>query len=225
MFAVVNHQTEAIFYGKGGDRTARQSKQYDAEMAYRMAEYYIMLWRKYNLSVKQYVIYVSEKKLHMPDELRLECLHFRYALVSLLSVDYRLFLRSEKPEEKMLALLADFGGEDPKVVTGEIVHQVIAAAKGSLEGQRYMQQLRVLGKLRKLVSVNSTVMLDITRYILEETDITTDLLYQKGEEVGLKEKSLEVVKNLLNSNQFTVDQIAYFVGVSEEFVRQAQEKK
>ena len=118
----------------------------------------------------------------------------------------------------MLALLADFGGEDPKIVTADIVQQVISAARGSLDGQRYMQQLRILGKLRKLVSLNTSVMFDITRYILEETDITTDLLYQRGEEIGQRGKSIEVVKNLLAIGQFSIAQIASIAGVSEAFV-------
>ena len=61
-------------------------------------------------------------------------------------------------------------------------------------------------------------MFDITRYILEETDITTDLLYQRGEEIGQKEKSIEVVKNLLAIGQFSIAQIASIAGVSEAFV-------
>lgn len=194
----------------------------DPKMVYRMAEYYIMLRRKYDLPTRQYVIYIGEHKLHMPVELRDEYLTFRYSLVSLLSVNYRLFLDSEKPEEKLLALLADFGTEDPVKATENIVRQVMLASGGGLEGQRYMQQLRILSKLRKLVSLNSLDMSDITKYILEQTDITTDLLYQRGEEIGIaegqKEKSIEVVKNLLAIGQFSIAQIASIAGVSEAFV-------
>ncbi|TDW96792.1 hypothetical protein EDB95_4628 [Dinghuibacter silviterrae] len=192
----------------------------DPEMVCRMAEYHIVLWRKYKLPAKQYVIYISEGKLDMPEELSLENFYFRYHLLSLLSVDYRLFLESPRPEEKMMALLGDFGSQDSAEVTNEIARQVIGATEGSLNRQRYLQQMRILAKLRKLVSLNSSNMLwgEITRYILEETDITTDPLYQKGEELGKAEKSREVVKKLLALKMFEDKEIANLAGVPEAFI-------
>lgn len=79
------------------------------------------------------------------------------------------------------------------------------------------------GSLRNLESVNEVIMDNLTKYILEETDIETDFFYQKGEKKGLNEKSQEVVKNLLAINQFGIGEIARIAGVSESFVREVQE--
>jgi hypothetical protein len=86
----------------------------ELEMVYRMAEYYIMLLRRYRLRVQQYVIYIGASTPAMTDHIRSEPMNFKYRLITFSAVDYQLFLRSENPEEKMLAILADFGGGDPK---------------------------------------------------------------------------------------------------------------
>ena len=190
----------------------------EADMPFRMGEYYIMLARKYRLPVRQHVAYIGEERLTMRDQLKLEHMEFRYSLLSLAKVDYHLFLRSEKPEEKILALLADFGGEDPRVVADDIVHQVIDSSGGPLEREKHMQQMRVLGKLRKLVPINEVIMESITKYIMEKTDIESDIFYQKGEE----KKGYEVVKNLLTQTDFSVSKIASVAGVTEEFVRKVK---
>jgi predicted transposase YdaD len=135
----------------------------------------------------------------------------------------------------MLAILADFKGENPKTVAEEIVRQIIALSRSGLDTQRYMKQLRIFGNLRNLIPVNSVIMDNLTKYILEETDIESDVFYQRGEKKGLKrglekgiteglkEKSLEVVKNLLSISRFGIEEIAHIAGVPEEFVLQVQE--
>jgi hypothetical protein len=54
----------------------------------------------------------------------------------------------EKPEEKMLAILANFGASDPKSVISNIVNQVIKTSKGDFSRDRHLQQLRILAQLR-----------------------------------------------------------------------------
>lgn len=85
----------------------------EPEMVFRMAEYYIMLWRRYKLHVQQYVIYVGDGIPKMTDALFSKRMHFTYALISLSAIDYNLLLASDTPEEKMLAILADLGKGDP----------------------------------------------------------------------------------------------------------------
>ncbi len=58
--------------------------------------------------------------LTMKGELQLKHLHFDYELINLATVDYHLFLHADKPEEKMLAMLADFGNDNPETVITQI---------------------------------------------------------------------------------------------------------
>ena len=198
----------------------------ETDMAFRMGEYYIMLARKYKLPVRQYVAYIGEEQMTMRDRLKLEHMEFWYSLLSLAKVDYHLFLGSKKPEEKILALLADFGKEDSRTVADDIVRQVIDSSGSPLQREKYMQQMRVLGKLRKLVPINEVIMESITKYLMEKTDIESDPYFKRGEEKGRSEgrsegKS-EVIKSLLAQTDFSIDKIASIAGVTEDLVRQVK---
>jgi flagellar biosynthesis/type III secretory pathway protein FliH len=166
----------------------------------------------------------------MTDHFRSEQMDFKYQLIALSAVDYHLLLRSDNPEEKMLAILANFGSEDPMRAMEYIVSQVIVASKGDFSKLRHIRQLRILAQLRNLVSEKLEIMDSIAKYITKEKDI----LYRLGEREGIEKgkiegkiegeekKSYEVVKNLLTANQFTIAEIANFANVTEAFVKKVK---
>src|SRR5579872_6977330 len=82
------------------------------EMVLRMAEYYIMLLRRYKLPIRQCVIYLGEGAPRMEDTIHSDQMQFKYRLIALSGIDYRLLLGADNPEEKMLAILANFGDSD-----------------------------------------------------------------------------------------------------------------
>ncbi len=202
----------------------------EPEMVFRMAEYYIMLLRQYQLPVRQYVIYIGEGNPTMPDHIHSEQIDFKYQLIALSAVDYHLLLRSDNPEEKMLAILANFGSGNPGRIIESIVKQVINASKGDFSKLRRIRQLRILAQLRNLAPENLAIMDSIAKYISEEKDI----LYRRGEIKGIEKgiekgkiegeekKSYEVVKNLLVANKFTIAEIANFASVTEAFVKKVK---
>src|ERR1700737_4676353 len=55
----------------------------EPEMVFRMAEYYIMLLRQYQLPVRQYVIYIGEGNPAMADHIHSEQMDFKYQLIAL----------------------------------------------------------------------------------------------------------------------------------------------
>ncbi len=150
----------------------------EPEMVFRMAEYYIMLLRQYQLRVRQYVIYIGAGNPAMTDQIRSEPMNFKYQLITLSTVDYQLLLRSDNAEEKMLAILANFGSGDPKRIVENIVNQVIATSKGDFSKHRHIRQLRILAQLRNLASESLQIMDSIANYITKEKDI----LYRLGRE-------------------------------------------
>jgi predicted transposase/invertase (TIGR01784 family) len=198
----------------------------EPKMVYRMAEYYIMLLRRYELPVRQYVIYIGEGNPTMTDHIRSEQMRYKYQLIALSTVDYHLLLRSDKPEEKMLAILADLGGGDPKGVVEEIVNQVITTSKGDFSKHRHIRQLRILAQLRNLAPESLKIMDSVANYMSEEKDI----LYRRGElkgiekgkEEGEEKKSFKVVKNLLLNTDFTIAKIAGLADVTEAFVKKVK---
>lgn len=203
----------------------------EPEMVYRMAEYYIMLMRAYKLEVRQQLIHIGSGTLTMPSKLETKHLKFHYPLLSLSKVDYRLFLRSKKPEEKILAILGDFGEEDARVVANKIVKEVVASSNGDLVRKKHINQLRILAQLRNLVPVNADIMESIEKYISMETDYFYIKGLKKGEEQAekkleskLQSKEENVVVNLLQKLGLSVEQAAEIADVSPEFVKKVKQK-
>ncbi len=195
-------------------------------MAFRMMEYFIMLTRRYELPVRQYVIYMGREKLNMKGELDLKKLHFSYDILDLSTIDYRLLLYAEKPAEKILAVLGDFGKEDPATVITRITTEVMRSSEDELERQQRKNQLRILLQLRKFTLENIETMESVSTFFKKENDflycIGKNEGKQEGEKAGIEkgiEKSkAEVVKKLLLANKFTTAEIADYVGVTGNFV-------
>jgi predicted transposase/invertase (TIGR01784 family) len=190
----------------------------EPKMVFRMAEYHIMLMRKYELPVRQYVIYVGAGKPTMEDHIRSEPMNFKYQLIALSAIDYHLLLRADNPEEKMLAILADLGSGDPKRIIENIVNQVINTSIGNFSKLRHVQQLRILSQLRNLASDNLDIMDSVANFMSEEKDI----LYRRGEIKGIEKGKKAVVKNLLLNTDFTIAKIASLSDVTEAFVKKVK---
>jgi predicted transposase/invertase (TIGR01784 family) len=122
----------------------------EKDMVFRMVEYRVMLQRKYRLPVKQYVLYIGRGRLTMRTNIDEENFKFRYGIVTLKQLDYKIFLQSDLPEEKILAILGNFGEDNPKEIAQAIVTGVKQTADGELAQSRYLNQLKVLAQLRKL---------------------------------------------------------------------------
>ncbi|HVU55626.1 MAG TPA: hypothetical protein VHD83_11250, partial [Puia sp.] len=197
--------------------------QNEPEMAFRMAEYFIMLLRKYQLPVRQYVIYVGRNRPLMTDHISTEQMSYKYHLITLSSIDYHLFLQRPRPEEKMLAILANFGNDDPASAIKGIVKQVIDASSGDFAAQRHINQLRILAQLPKFDQEILTMLDNLESVFSDEQDILYRIGEMKGERKGeakaTKKAQEKFVKRLLRKTDFTIAEIAGLVEVSQYFVR------
>lgn len=199
----------------------------DPDMAYRMAEYLVMLLRMYKIPVRQYVIYIGEGTPSMPNTLTNGKSYFHYEMIAISSIDYHVFLRSENPEEKMFAILANFGNDSPETAVTNIAASVVKNAKGDLERERRKNQLRILAQLRTLVSDKIEIMESVSSFFKEENDIFYKVGEKRGHEKGLEQGRIETsekekilfVKNLLLQTDHTITKIAGLAGVTESFVR------
>ena len=116
----------------------------EKEMVYRMAEYSVMLMRRYQLPVKQYVIFLPDTKPVMPTFFDTENHQFRFTVIRIAdaspdSYRDRLFLKSDRPEVKMLGILANFEKEDVYGAVKAIVDQVHSFTPGDFAGSRYFK--------------------------------------------------------------------------------------
>lgn len=186
------------------------------EMVYRMGEYYFMLERKYKLPIKQFVIFLGTGTPTMPTNLDREMLKFKFPIVALSELDYHIFLNSDKPEEIILGILANFKGENPENALKQILVRVKETTKGEFSLHRYFNQLRVLAQLRNLELNLKNAMDSIAEYIKEERDV----LFLRGQE----RTEERIVKNLLSKMSLTFEQIADVAGVTVDFVKSVKEK-
>ncbi len=196
----------------------------EPKMVYRMAEYYIMLESKYEIPVEQYVIYLGTTTPKMSTQLDSEWMKFKFRLISFADLDYNLFLRSARPEEVVLGVLANFKGDSSETALGRIVQRIEETAVGDFPLKRYFKQLRVLAQLRKLEKKLKDITMDsISKFVSQERDVAYMVGFDKGEEKGEEKAKMKFVKNLLAKVSLTVEQIADIAGVSVEFVKNVQQ--
>lgn len=120
----------------------------EPEMVYRMAEYYIMLARKYTLPIRQFVLFLGSGAPRMAVKHESELMNYAFQLIAFVNLDYRLFLKSVQPEEVIMGVLANFGDETPQTVLYQIIRRVEETSDGDFALKRYFSQLRVLAQLR-----------------------------------------------------------------------------
>ena len=188
----------------------------EPKMVYRMAEYFIMLERKYDLPVKQFVIFLGSGDPKMSTRLDREMLKFKFPLIALSTLDYHIFLNSDKPEEIILGILVNFKGENPEIALKQILVRVRETAQGDFSLKRYFNQLRVLAQLRNLELNLKNAMDSIAEYIKEERDV----LYLRGQE----KVEIRFVTFLLREGNKTFEQIAEIAGTTVDFVKAVQQQ-
>ncbi|MDJ1496814.1 hypothetical protein QNI19_28020 [Cytophagaceae bacterium DM2B3-1] len=210
----------------------------EARMVDRMFEYKALIWRKYQLPIRQYVLFLSDTVPTMPTHIEQHGLVFFFDLVRLSQIDYQLFLSSDKADEVVFAVLANFGNMEPEKAASQILDRLTQVSPTPLELNRHLQQLRILANLRKLSPFIEQIMESITNYIKEEDDYffkkgerigeqkgrQEGLLEglqegeQKGKQKGKQEGKQEAILKFLKDGLLTTKQLASYFDVTEEFV-------
>lgn len=189
----------------------------EPKMVYRMAEYYVMLECKYKIPVEQYVIYLGTAKPQMPTQLDSNWMKFKFRLISFTDLDYHLFLKSTRPEEVVLGVLADFKGDSPERALVQIIQRIEETANGDFSSKRYFKQLGVLAQLRKLEKNLKDITMDsISKFVSQERDVAYMVAQEK--------EQIKFVTNLLSDTDFAVERIAKIAGVSVDFVVSLQQQ-
>jgi len=197
----------------------------EPKMVYRMLEYYGILTRKYELEIRQYVFYIGKGKAMMVYKLNHQNIDFKFELINIQDFYYQDFLNSDKPEEVILSILADFGKQNAQEVIEQVLQKLKYLPIDNLKYRKSVIQLDVLSNLRDFQRqfINQLLAMAFT-YNME-----TDLRYQEGEKVGEKRgekrgekkgeekantKAILVLSKIGTSNE----QIAQYLDVSIDFV-------
>ena len=86
----------------------------DPKMIYRMAEYKAILLRKYQIPVRQVVIYLGSEKANMRTQLPEEEQITGFELQDIKNLSFQSTLDSDIPEEIILSILTDYKKQMPK---------------------------------------------------------------------------------------------------------------
>ena len=188
------------------------------KMVYRMVDYWGLLKSKYKLPVRQFVIYIGDKKPTMKTVLSEDGNYFQFQLINITQFDYLRFLNSTNPEEIILAVLGDFGNENPEKALSKIIHRLQETKTDQTTLQKHFRQLRILIKLRKLDLKFDDMIQNMAKYF----DVESDPFFIKGKQEAQETEQTKFVKNLLQKLDLTINQIADIAGVTVDFVKKVQ---
>lgn len=194
----------------------------DSEMIYRMAEYKALIQRKYQLPVKQFVIYLGADNPKMRTKLNEDEQITGFELQNIHNIEAEKLTSSEIPEEILLTVLSNFSELEAEDIIIKIITKLQDLSNSQSELEGYLKQLVILSRLRKLESVTKKKVeaMPITY------DITTDGLYKQGIEQGIeqgvtKTKKQAIIK-ALEQGLLNLEQIAEMLDVSIDEVIQVK---
>ena len=202
----------------------------DPKMIYRMAEYRAILQRKYEIPVRQVVIYLGSEKPKMRTQLSKEEEITGFELHDIRDFSTQSMLNSKIPEEIILSILTDYKESDAEKVIEQIIYKLQKASKSESELNKSIQQLIVLSRLRKLEVKTKQKINDMPITY----DIKTDGLYNEGIREGLREgiqkgiqkgrekNRFQMISKALSQRILTIEQIAEIAEVSIDYVLSIQ---
>lgn len=168
------------------------------------------------LPLRQIVIYGgrSDPRHITQNHLLTQGLELSFEVLVLKQIPKELFIHSDIPEEVVLAILCDFGEDQPEQVVRQILQHLHKICRSPNRIKKYQKQLLTLSRLRKMeIIVKSQVEAMTFHY-----DIETDGLYLQGLEEGAELKEREFIKNLWSLQEFSLEKIALLSGTSLERV-------
>lgn len=183
----------------------------EAKMVYRMAEYRAILQRKFELPVKQFVIYLGTRTPKMRIDLLPEEQITGFELRNIHEIPVDEVLVSDVPEEIVLSILTNYPKADAEKVIGQIIQKLKSVSSNEAALKKSLQQLITLSRIRKLARETEKQIeaMPITY------DIETDYLYNKAK----VDTRRAIILNMLRDPSMTTERIAEFTGTSVDFVQ------
>jgi hypothetical protein len=166
----------------------------DEDLRKRNLFHYALFHHITSLPLRQIVIYGGiGKPLHiLKDRLQLNGLELQFEVIVLNQIPKAVFLESDIPEEVVLAILCDFGEDQPESVVRQILQHLKKILRRSDRIKKYQKQLLILSRLRKMELIVKTEAEAMTI----DYDIETDGLYLQGIETKEQEIVLRNVKKI-----------------------------
>jgi predicted transposase/invertase (TIGR01784 family) len=190
----------------------------DYQMQYRMLRYLVDIKLiESKLAIKQYVIYIGKEKLYMQDYVKDINLDYNYTIIDMKTIDCDYFLKQDKPDALILAILCDFKQKDPRKIVKYIIDKLLEYTKDDSKAfRRYMlmlEELSINRDLENIVKEQENMLSTLTYQDLPSYDLGMEHGIEKGLERGL-EKGLKQTAKKMKVEQISVEIIANITGLS-----------
>jgi hypothetical protein len=163
----------------------------DTNMIFRVAEYHGLLFKKFKLPIRHFVVYLGEKPSTMISELQPEQIFTKFEIINLCTIDSDKLLRSQIPEEFILAALSNYKREQTEEILRSIIKKLKNAIKDKALLQKYIQQLIFISRLRKIDDKTIKILQSMPILI----DIENDTLFKQGISQGKIEMIIQGFKS------------------------------
>ncbi len=157
----------------------------------------------------------------MKNELSEEFSISGYEIRNIKELEFAQLVRSDIPQEIVLAILGDFHDSPPEMVIQRILNRLFEISRGELELQKYIRQLNILSRLRKLQHLT----IKTIKNMPISYDIQKDELFLEGMKKGLeqgramaKNEKMNIIRNLLLLGTLTISQIASLTETEESLI-------
>jgi hypothetical protein len=188
-------------------------------MIYRNAEYHGIALNLKKMDIRHIVIYLGTNTPNMPTELPPNQVYKGFELIDIHTFDHTQLLQSQVPDVIILAVLADYPPEKAESILRMILRKLKLVCQNPNELSKYLNQLVVLSRLRKIEDLT----IKITQDMPITYNIETDYLYKVGTEKGIENEKIEVICKARREG-LSIETIARIVNLSSERVRQVLDK-
>jgi flagellar biosynthesis/type III secretory pathway protein FliH len=139
-------------------------------------------------------------------------------------------LQTNTPEGVVLAILADFGNDQPETVIRQILYNLNSLIGKEDRLIKYQKQLRVLSQLRNLSEIIFKEIQAMPFHYEKETDAYylagiedgiekgVEKGIEKGVEKGINQNRTQVIMRMLEQKKYTLSEIVLITGATEEAV-------
>jgi predicted transposase YdaD len=164
--------------------------QQDKTLPERMLDYFYAIRRKYGKTPTQIVLFAGKgnpppTKFELKDEFQMQSLSFNFIVLDMKKIDSDVFIKSDKPEEVIVGILAGKFKDKPKIIK-KVKKRIVEIVKDEKEIAKYIDSISFLAGLFDIeIKVKPMPI---------EVDIRKTFLYKWGKEEGLKEGKMEGLK-------------------------------
>jgi predicted transposase YdaD len=151
--------------------------QQDKTLPHRMFRYYYAIVEKYKKEPTQIVLFVG-KGNPPPSEYKTPKLTLKYKVLDMKKIDPDVFIKSEKPAEVILGILAGKFKDKPKIIR-KVKKRIVEILKNEEKIIKYIDSISFLAGLFDIEIREKPMPIQV--------DIRKTFLYKWGKEEGLKE--------------------------------------